>query len=275
MLSKPHRTALSMQHTEPPADLQITISIVSHGHGYEVERLLEQTLEEPYVSRIILTLNLPETLNLPDDDRVLVTQNNQVKGFGANHNAAFERCETPYFCVLNPDIVLLKGCFGELLACLRSNKAAVAAPIVISPQGQQEDSWRQFPTLRSLTLKAFGYDTTIVRSTDGHSPIFPDWVAGMCMLFSSSSFRRIEGFDEHLFLYYEDVDICARLWRTGQTVVASPKATVIHNAQRASRYKWDHMRWHAVSMFKYFCRYWFRLPKQASQQTDTGRLGST
>ena len=269
-----YRNALSMQQTVDPPNRHITISIVSHGHGSEVERLVSQVLEEPFVRRITLTLNLPETLNLPNDDRVLVIKNNEAKGFGANHNAAFKHCGTPFFCVLNPDIVLLKGSFGELVNCLLSNKAAVAGPIVISPDGQQEDSWRQFPTLRSLTLKALGHDTTMIRPIDGHSPLFPDWVAGMCMLFSSDIFSKMGGFDERLFLYYEDVDICARLWRAGQSVVASPRAAVIHNAQRASRYKWEHMRWHAISMCKYFGRYWFRLPQHTRQQTDTGHVGS-
>jgi N-acetylglucosaminyl-diphospho-decaprenol L-rhamnosyltransferase len=264
-----------MQQTTPGSGQQITISIVSHGHGSEVERLIEQTLEEPLVSRIILTLNQPETLNFPGDDRLFIVQNTEIKGFGANHNAAFKHCDTPYFCVLNPDIVLLRGSLGELLSGLQSAQAAVAGPLVLSPDGRQEDSWRRFPTFRSLFGKAFGHDSTILRPQDATSLVFPDWIAGMCMLFESASYRRIAGFDERLFLYYEDVDICARLWRAGLCVAANPRATIIHNAQRASRYKWEHMRWHGVSMFKYFWRYWFRLPKKAKQHAIAYGIDST
>jgi N-acetylglucosaminyl-diphospho-decaprenol L-rhamnosyltransferase len=255
-----------MQQNTPEPDMRITLSIVSHCHGHEVERLVEQALEEILVARIILTLNLPETLKLPCDERLVVIENTDVKGFGANHNAAFIHCSTPYFCVLNPDIVLLRGSFDELVRCLQSTKSALAGPLVISPDGRQEDSWRRFPTLRSLFLKALGRDTTRVRPQNASSPLFPDWIAGMCMLFDSAIYSRIRGFDERLFLYYEDVDVCARLWRAGHLVVASPRATLIHNAQRASHYNWKHMRWHAVSMFKYFWRYWLRLPKQAGRK---------
>ena len=38
-----------------------------------------------------------------------------------------------------------------------------------------------------------------------------DWISGMFMLFESSLFRNIGGFDEQFFLYYEDVDICKRV----------------------------------------------------------------
>lgn len=252
--------ALDMQQLTDNCDHQITISIVSHGHGAEVERLVHQALDEPLVSRIILTLNLPEKLDLPNDKRLVVLHNTEVKGFSTNHNTAFSHCSTPYFCVLNPDIVLLRGSLGELTSCLRSTQAALAGPLVISPDGKPEDSWRRFPTLRSLTLKAIGRDTTMIQPKGTLSPLCPDWVAGMCMLFDSNRFRSVNGFDERLFLYYEDVDICARLWRAGQMVVGNPRATVIHNAHRASHYDWAHMRWHGVSMVKYFWRYWLRLP---------------
>ena len=43
--------------------------------------------------------------------------------------------------------------------------------------------------------------------------IYPEWVAGMFMLFVSEKFNLINGFNNKYFLYYEDVDICARLWK--------------------------------------------------------------
>ena len=71
------------------------------------------------------------------------------------------------------------------------------------------------------------------------------------MLFRSSDFAAIEGFDERYFLYYEDVDICARLHKANKTIVADLNATAIHHAQRASRKNLRHMRWHLTSMIRY------------------------
>lgn len=239
----------------------ITVSIVSHGHGQQVEALVRQVLGDPLVARLILTLNTQEVLSLPADDRLLLISNPSPKGFGSNHNQAHEYCETPYYCVLNPDVVLRQDTFAQLLCCLIDTKAAVAGPLVLSPIGEQEDSWRRFPTFFSLCLKALGHDITIMKQADKDYPLFPDWIAGMCMLFDSNRYRAINGFDESLFLYYEDVDICARLWREGLAVVASSKATVIHNAQRASRREWQHMKWHARSMARYLRRYSLNMPK--------------
>ena len=252
-----------MQTFREPDSLQasITVSIVSHNHGPQVLTLIKQVLRDSLTANLILTLNANEHLTLPSDSRLTVIENSKPKGFGANHNSAFEYCRTPYFCVLNPDIVLQENTFEHLIRCLKNSKAAVCGPLVLSPTGSQEDSWRRFPNLVSLFLKAIGHDTTILKQRDESEPFFPDWIAGMCMLFDSIAYNKIGGFDEKFFLYYEDVDICARLWKEGQAVSACYRALVTHNAQRASRTQWQHMKWHAVSMARYLTRYSLSLPK--------------
>lgn len=84
--------------------------------------------------------------------------------------------------------------------------------------------------------------------------------AGIFMLFSAKDFRAVDGFDEKYFLYYEDVDICARLWKAGRHVLACPKALVIHEARRTSRKNFHYMQWHMMSMARYFWKHWGRLP---------------
>lgn len=254
----------------------ITVSIVSHQHGATVVDLVKQVLNQSGVVHVILTLNVAESLDLPSADRLEVVRNVSPQGFGANHNAAFAGCQTPYFCVLNPDIGLTEGVFEALANCLRTTKSTVAAPLVLSPNAAIEDSWRRFPTFFGLVCKAFGRDPSIwPQASVAAQPKglhhqsdalmatveWPDWVAGMCMLFESEAFRALKGFDEGFFLYYEDVDICARTWQSGSTVVACPAVSVIHDAQRASHRNWRHMRWHAQSMARYFWKYAWRLPQ--------------
>lgn len=234
---------------------------MSHCHGPEVEQLVLQVLNDPLVAKLLLTLNSPEALSLPKNEKLVIIENQYPKGFGSNHNAAFKHCLTPYFCVLNPDIVLMADSFSKLLSDLIRAKAGVAGPLVISATGRKEDSWRKFPTILSLFMKALGNDTTIMKQPNGSTVFSPDWIAGMFMLFEANSYSAINGFDERLFLYYEDVDICARLWGSGKSIVASSDATVIHKAQRASHRELRHMCWHLSSMIKYLVRYSFNMPK--------------
>lgn len=240
----------------------IAVSIVSHGHGAMVSRLINQLLKFPEVEQILVTFNVPEVLELPNDARIRVLRNEQAKGFAANHNVAFGLCTKPFFCPLNPDIELSENPYPALLAAMRDGRVGMVAPRVDSVVGQHEDSWRRFPTVRSLLIKALGRGDGRYALPADESPFSPEWVAGMFMLFRSAAFQKLNGFDEGFFLYYEDVDICVRLSKAGFVLLACPAVRVVHDAQRDSHRNWRHLRWHLASMFRYFRKHWGRLPRK-------------
>lgn len=243
----------------------ITASVISHGHGEMVSRLVEQVLLSPEVSRVIVTLNINELLVFPKDARVVVICNESPKGFGTNHNAAFMHCDTPFFCVLNPDIELTGNPFPKLCAHLTTNQAGLCAPIILRSDGAVEDSVREFITPCRMLLRKLGFGRGDEMLKVGTSPSYPDWVAGMFMLFDADAYRSIKGFDTAYFMYCEDTDICTRLWQAGKFVVVCPDVQVIHHAQRASRKDLRHFSWHMASMLRYIARYWGRLPRKLRQ----------
>lgn len=238
----------------------IFVSIVSHGHGDMVDNLIQQLAACPEVSQIILTLNIPEPSALKPTDTLEIINNQTPAGFAANHNAAFKLCREPFFCVVNPDIKLVGNPFPALLASLTTNNTALAAPLVVAPGGTIEDSIRRFLTPFSLLAKAMGSSVGRYDVEPGQSTFYPEWIAGMFMLFRSESFSQVGGFDAGFFLYYEDVDICVRLWKSGAQIVACPTAGVIHAAQRESHRNWRFLRWHLASMARYFYKHLGRLP---------------
>lgn len=239
----------------------IAVSVVSHGHGGMVSRLVAQLAACPEVAQIIVTLNIPETLPALSSNKVeMVANDGPPRGFGANHNAAFDRCRQPYFCPVNPDIELLGNPFPALLASLVEHDADLAAPLVISPSGQIEDYARRFPTVSRLLGKLFGGDGGCYAIRPADAVFYPEWLAGMFMLFRSKSFAELGGFDEGFFLYYEDVDLCVRAWKAGMRLLTRPDVSVIHDARRESRRKLKYLRWHLASMLRYFSKHLGRLP---------------
>lgn len=237
----------------------VTVSIVSHGHGALLPGLLDDLAACPEVSAVILTRNIPEQDNATAwSDRLAVINNPRPKGFGANHNAAFLTARTPFFLVLNPDVRLDSNPFPALLACLDDPRVALCAPAVVNPTDVLEDSARRFPSLIDLGLKALGRHDGRLRYALGDPPQTAPWVAGMFMLVRSTDYADLGGFDEGFFLYYEDVDLCARLWRSGRRVMLCPAVHVVHDARRASRRDLRHMRWHAASMARYFRKHALR-----------------
>lgn len=229
----------------------IAVSIVSHGHGNMVQNLVAQLLTCPEVAKVIVTYNIPEVAVPFSDGKVEVISNTVPKGFGANHNAAFNHSPEEFWCVLNPDITLVGNPFLALLETLKVDSVGLVAPLIINPAGGVEDSVRRFQTVRYLVKKLFGRDDSRYMVASGDSVFYPDWVAGMFMLFKAAEFARLEGFDESYFLYYEDVDICWRLWHAGGKVAICPSVSAVHDARRASRKNMRHTRWHIASMLRF------------------------
>lgn len=244
----------------------ISISIVSHGQGSLVDETLNDLARYSAELRyeVILTRNIPEQMVLKPRDfpyPLTEVQNVVPKGFGANHNAAFRLSRGEWFCVMNPDIRMPENPFPRLIEEIGMHDAAVVAPAVCSPAGEIEDSVRRFPTPLSLVRKVLRQGDGRYTFALGDETFAAEWVGGMFMLFRAEDYRRIGGFDEGFFLYYEDVDICARLWRAGRRVLACPSAWVVHDARRASRRSFRYMRWHARSLARYFGKHWPRLPR--------------
>lgn len=54
------------------------------------------------------------------------------------------------------------------------------------------------------------------------------YVSGCALLVSQRTFTELGGFDEHFFMYYEDIDLCLRANRAGTSVTVDPKWKVRH-----------------------------------------------
>lgn len=244
----------------------ITVSIVSHGHGALIPALLDDLARCPEVTAVLLTLNVAEPLPaIPAAlaQRCTVISNPSQLGFGANHNQAFRRVDTPFFCILNPDIRLPENPFPPLLDALDTAQCVLAAPAIVNPQGGIEDSARHVPTPWGIALRVAGLNDGRYRYALDADRFSPDWVGGMFMLVKREAFAAAGGFDERYFLYYEDVDLCARLSLAGGQIILCPDARAIHDARRTSHKNLRFLRWHLASMLRFFTspafwRMWWR-----------------
>lgn len=248
----------------------VSVSVVSHAQVQLVAALLAdlQKYCQATSLEVVLTHNLAEPLTLATDNfrfPVKVLHNAHPQGFGANHNQAFEHSRGAFFCVVNPDIRLQHDPFPALLACLTEADVGVAAPCVRNPAGQIEDSARRFPTPWGILRKAWGLrDPSVIHIAD--MPTNVDWAAGMFLLVPRAVYTQLGGFDARYFLYYEDVDFCARLANRGLRTVVTPWATVCHDARRSSHTQWRYLVWHLRSMLRFFAgRVWRRWPWAAAK----------
>jgi GT2 family glycosyltransferase len=235
---------------------KLSLSIVSHHQAPLVRALLDDIQRDcaDLSMEVILTLNVAESLPFEIKQYTFpihLTCNATPKGFGSNHNAAFRLATGDYFCILNPDIRLLGNPFPTLVDCLQHSAIGLVAPRVVSREGVREDSARRFPALSEIARKLFGGKSAIY--VENHPSIFyPDWVAGMFMLLPHNVYQSIGGFDESYFLYYEDVDLCARLTLANHRIALCSNVSVIHDARRSSHKNLRYMRLHFTSIVRFF-----------------------
>lgn len=234
----------------------ITLSVVSHGQIAMIAALLQDIALNCHQTalEVILTLNisedLPASLNqLPYS--LLILRNESPLGFGENHNRAFKHAKALYFCVINPDIRLASNIFPSLMDGLQDPSCGVIAPLIVNGVGAIEDSARKFPTPFKIICKVFGR----CRGQDypvGSAPLEPDWVGGMFMVFRRDTYALLGGFDQKFFLYYEDVDLCARIRLRGLRVVLTPGVQATHLARRSSHSSAVYSFMHIRSMIRFF-----------------------
>jgi N-acetylglucosaminyl-diphospho-decaprenol L-rhamnosyltransferase len=172
----------------------------------------------------------------PARPRIVVSPTNRGFAAGCNLGAASSQAAALFF--LNPDARLTPGATATLIAALEADPSVgVAAPRVVDPTGESlaasagaEPSLRsslghflalgRVPGLRRLFRPAF--------LADGRLRGRPDWVSAAAMLVRREAFEAVGGFDERLFMYMEDVDLCRRLRARGWAIAYEPGAIVEH-----------------------------------------------
>jgi len=221
-------------------------------------------LSSANVSRVVLTLNLPEAEPVPPAGGwpfVLQTiRNARPAGFGVNHNRALAGAVEPFVCVLNPDVGLTGGDpFAALVRAVAMPGTGCAYPGQLDAQGRLQDSERELPTpWVLLRRRAMGRRETRV-----------DWVNAACLVLPQPVWQALGGFDEAYFMYCEDVDLCLRLRLADLALVRAP-AQVVHAGQRASHRRWAHLRWHVQSLLRLWRSPVYRQACQLLRAQDKG-----
>ena len=159
-----------------------------------------------------LQTQLPLTL-----PQALLLRNARNLGFGAANNRALAQVKTPYALLLNPDCLPTKDFFDGLLqAAGEFPDAAIIAPHLIRRNGTPEVSYR---------WPATHWDS---RGPKADGPCCVGFVCGAVMLLNMDVMKRVGFFDETFFLYYEDEDLCQRVFLAGQQIVVVPNVEITH-----------------------------------------------
>ncbi|MFM0212547.1 glycosyltransferase family 2 protein [Paraburkholderia sediminicola] len=229
--------------------------------GLPVELILVDNGGLPDVSVVL------KELAAHDIDCTIITGHGNV-GYGRGHNLAIERSASCYHLVLNPDIDLDRDALIEALDFFDVHPdVGLLTPWIGDDEGRLQYLCRRYPTLLDLLVRGFlpaGLRKLFVnrlaryemRDLINERDIVwsPPIVSGCFMLFRTDVLKRLGGFDDRYFLYFEDYDLALRTNELSR-VVYLPTVRIVHHGGGAARKGWLHVRLFVASMVKFFNRF--------------------
>jgi GT2 family glycosyltransferase len=168
-----------------------------------------------------------------------VVENVANLGFGVACNSGAACGNADLILFLNPDAMLEPGCLRICTSFLRDPAKAsvgIVGPELHSEKGALIRSCSRLPSafdlfgravgLHMLLPAASGYPFLPLAAHDASGPV--GQVMGAAMMVRRALFQRLGGFDPRFFLYYEDVDFCARAARAGAACYYVKDAKAVH-----------------------------------------------
>ena len=242
-----------------------------------IESLFSSTKEVDF--RTFLINNTPDknvknwlNENFPD---VHVHENTQPRGFAENINQIIR--EFPffdYYLLVNPDVICHPGMIEHLIAGMeKDDRIGVIGPKLINFDGSVQPSRRRFASFRVLLYRALHLDNVIknLPAVDHYLMINEefasisevDWVTGAIMLLRKKALDDVGLLDERFFLYFEDEDLCCRMWQKGWKVCYLTEASAYHTHMAEGRNKILSKAniHHILSAIKMFIKYRGRISK--------------
>jgi GT2 family glycosyltransferase len=209
--------------------VSVSVIIVNYKTPDLTIEAIRSSLAEPEATEIIVVENGSSDQSYEviaerflGNARVRVIRSETNLGFGGGNNLAVGAASQPMLFLLNSDATFVPGCLGTLLMRFGElEDVGILAPGVFRGPTKvlQDEACGPFPTAwRLLTQESKNYGTSLT----------PDWVGGAGMLIPADLFRSLGGFDQDIFMYFEDVLLCWRVRERGLKIHRSLEAGIEH-----------------------------------------------
>lgn len=158
-----------------------------------------------------------------------VVPNSSNAGFGAGCNLGAAKSKGDYILFLNNDtIVKDDGIMKMAEYCQKHPDVAVLGGQLRNFDGSLQASVGKFYTLWYAFLLMIGGQRYGLLDRSPKTIQQVDWVKGGLLLIRRDVFDEIHGFDEKIFMYTEDMELCYRVHLAGKKIYFYPDVMVLH-----------------------------------------------
>jgi len=170
--------------------------------------------------------------NYPD---IKIIANSKNLGYAGGHEEAFRKAKGELILVLSTDTIVEENLLSELVKAIYSEKniGAVMPKLLMYPRKDLIDSIGSF-FLASGIIYHIGRDKDQAKP-QYNKPVEIFSAKGACILFKKNVLAKTGLFDKDYFAYFEETDLCHRIWLSGNKVIYWPRTSVCHMQGGASR----------------------------------------
>jgi len=160
---------------------------------------------------------------------------NENLGYGKANNIGLKKATTKYCLVLNPDTVLEKEAIENFFSSAKKNKNFyIIAPLQIKDEFSKKNNFK-----------------------GGFNLLETEQVEGFAMFLNMEKFFDIGFFDENIFLYLEEIDLCKRVKNKNGRILIDPNIKIFHSAGKSVNHTFFYQvelsrNWHWMWSFFYY-----------------------
>ncbi|GAB4144203.1 MAG: glycosyltransferase family 2 protein [Planctomycetota bacterium] len=177
---------------------------------------------------------------------VRLIRNRENRLYSAGNNQGVAAATAPWVCLLNSDTEVRPGALDSLVDFLEEHPDyGAVSPRLVDPDGTVQRACQRFPTLASALCfdswwgtfwpGSVVQDRYLMRDFDHESSRDVDQPPGACFVMRTAEYREMGGLDEEMELFYNDVDLCKRLWKKGRRIRYLAEAEVLHHRGASTR----------------------------------------
>lgn len=176
-------------------------------------------------------------LKLYENEKIKVVETEENKGYAAGNNVGIkyvlENFKVDNFIISNPDIIVEENTIKKLVKDLENKHISVIAPVIQEPTCISK-GWKlptffselvsNIPIIRKYEMKLLSYKEEAYKSKLTQVEV----VKGCFFIIKKEALESIGLFDEHTFLYYEEVIMGKKLKDLNLNTYVDNECTVIH-----------------------------------------------
>ena len=250
---------------------KITCSIVTYNHRIEeIHQLIISIISSIVVTRLFIIDNSPvndlqSKVNYEKTEYVFLNRNG---GYGAGHNVAIRMAiemDSKYHIVINPDVNFRQVIIEQLVGFMDADPAiGDLMPKVLYPDSSLQYICKLLPTPYDWIGRRFNPFKEMVKKRNeifelrftGYDQIAEiPYLSGCFMFLRVGALKKIGLFDENIFMYGEETDLCRRLIAGGYKTIFYPEVFITHEFQKGSHKSWR-LTWIGIKSAIYYFNKW-------------------